>query len=64
MVTGQNGLSGKNAHVPAVRATELGSGPAVILQLSMEAGRVRERQWRSSCAVSDLVQVRKHIYSL
>lgn len=44
MVTGQSGLFGRNVHVPVVRAIELGSGPAVTLQLSMEAGHVRGRQ--------------------
>ncbi len=61
MGTGQSGLSGKNALVPVVMATEPESGPAVILQLSMEAGLVRERQWRLLCAVSDLVQVSNQI---
>lgn len=61
MVTGQSGLSGRSVLVPVVRATEPGSGPAVTLQLSMEAGLVRGRQWRSSCAVSDLVQVSNQI---
>lgn len=61
MVTGQSGLSGRSALVPAVRATEPGSGPAVTLQLSMEAGLVRGKQWRSSCAVSDLVQVSNQV---
>uniref|UniRef100_A0A3P8TBY6 Protein kinase domain-containing protein n=1 Tax=Amphiprion percula TaxID=161767 RepID=A0A3P8TBY6_AMPPE len=56
MVTGQSGLSGRSVHVPVVRATEPESEPAVTLQPSMEAGHVRERQWRSSCAVSDHVQ--------
>ncbi|KAM7388095.1 hypothetical protein PAMP_024296 [Pampus punctatissimus] len=56
MVTGQSGLSGRNVHVPVVTVTEPGSGPAVTLQLSMKAGHVRGRQWRSSCAVFDLVQ--------
>lgn len=59
MVTGQSGLSGRSVLVPVVRATEPGFGPAVTLQHSMEAGRVRGRQWRSSCAVSDPVQVSK-----
>lgn len=57
MVIGQSGLSGRNVLALVVRETEPGSGPAVTLQLSMEAGPARGRLWRSSCAVSDLVQV-------
>lgn len=61
MVTGQNGLSGRSVHVHVVRATEPGSGPAAVLRLSMEAGRVRGRQWTRSCAGSGHVRVRKCI---
>lgn len=61
MATGQSGLSGRSVLVPVVRATEPGSGPAVTLHLSMEADLVRGRQWRSSCAVSDLVRVSNQI---
>lgn len=61
MVTGQNGLSGRSVHVRVVRATEPGCGPAAVLRLSMEAGRVRGRQRTWSCAGSGHVQVRKCI---
>lgn len=61
MVTGQSGPSGRNALAPVVRATEPGSEPAATLHLSMEAGLVRGKQRRSSCAVSDHVQVRKQM---
>lgn len=57
MATGLSGLSGRSVLVPVARATELGYGPAVTLQLSMEANLVRAGQWRSLCAVSDRVLV-------
>lgn len=57
MVTGQSGLSGRSVLVPVVRGTGPESGPAVTLQLSMEAGCVRGKQWRSLCAASDPVQL-------
>lgn len=63
MANGQNGLSGRSVHEPVGRATKPGSGPAATLHLSTEAGRVRGRQWRSSCAESDHVLVRKHFFS-
>lgn len=61
MVAGQSGLPGRSVHKLVARETEPGSGPAVTRQLDMEAGHVTERQWRSSCAVSGLVRVRKYI---
>ena len=62
MVTGQSGPPGRSVLIPVVRATEPGSGPAVTLQLSMGAGLVRGRRWRSSCAASDRVQVSKRMH--
>lgn len=46
MVTGQSGRSGRNAHAPAVKATEPGCGPALTPQLNMEGASVKGRQWR------------------
>lgn len=56
MVTGQNGVSGKNAQEAVGLATKLGRELAVTHRLSMAGGHVRGMLWKPSCVTSDLAQ--------
>lgn len=56
MVTGQNGVSGKNAQEAVGMATKLGRELAVTHQLNMVGGHVRGMLWKPSCVTFGLAQ--------
>lgn len=60
MVTGQNGVSGKNAQEAVGMATKLGRELAVTHRLSMVGGHVRGTLWKPSCVTLGLAQVSTH----
>lgn len=55
-VTGQNGVSGKNALEAVGMATKPGPELAVTHRLSMAGGHVRGMLWKSSCVTLGLAQ--------
>jgi hypothetical protein len=62
MVTGQNGVFGKNAPEAVDEATEAGPELAVTHLLCMVGGLVKGVLWKQSCVMSDLAQVRLQSY--
>lgn len=60
MVAGQHGAPGKNAQGAVDVATEPGPELAIIHQLNMVGGHVKEALWKYSCATLGLAQVRIH----
>lgn len=56
MVTGQNGVSGKNAQEAVGMATKPEPELAVTHQLSTVGGHVKDRLWKSSCVTIGLAQ--------
>lgn len=56
MVTGQNGVSGKNAQEAVAMATKRGRELAATHRLSMVGGRVRGTLWKPSCVTLGLAQ--------
>lgn len=56
MVTGQNGVSGKNAQEAVGMATKPGPELAVTRQLSTAGGHVRGMPWKPSCVTLGLAQ--------
>lgn len=57
MVTGQNGVSGKNAQEAVGMATKPGPELAVTRRLSTAGGHVRGMLWKPSCVTLGLAQV-------
>ncbi|GAB1285527.1 Hemicentin-1 [Apodemus speciosus] len=56
MVTGQNGVSGKNAQEAVAMVTKLGRELAATHRLGMAGGRVRGALWKPSCVMLGLAQ--------
>lgn len=56
MVTGQSGVSGKNAQEAVGMATKPGPELAVTRRLNTAAGHVRGKRWKPSCVTLGLAQ--------